>query len=67
MLVLTRRAGEAITLSPSKDIDPNMTVGEFFASGTITIEVLEIGGQVKLGIEAPRALKVLRDELASAD
>jgi len=33
MLVLTRWPGETITLSPSKDIDPNMTVGEFFAGG----------------------------------
>ena len=64
MFVLTRRPGEAVTISPSKDIDSNMTVGKFFAGGTITIEVLETGGQMKLGIDAPKALKVLREEIA---
>ena len=32
MLILTRREGEALTLSASKDIDPDMTVCEFFAA-----------------------------------
>ena len=31
MLVLTRREGETLTLSPSKDIDPDMTVQDLFA------------------------------------
>ena len=66
MLVLTRRPGEAITYSPTKDIDPNMTVGELFAGGAITITVTETGAQVNFGIEAPGELKVLRGELEPA-
>ena len=41
MLILTRREDEALTLSPSKDIDPNMTARDLFAGGPITIEVSE--------------------------
>lgn len=46
MLVLTRKKGERITISP--DI-------------TITI-VRVVGGNVQLGIEAPRDRQVLRDD-----
>ena len=53
MLILARREGETLTLSPSKDIDPNMTVRELFAGGPITIEVMESGSQIKLGIDVP--------------
>jgi carbon storage regulator len=47
MLVLTRRRGEGVTIGPD-----------------IRIVVLGIrGGQVKLGIEAPPAVEVHRDEV----
>lgn len=47
MLILTRKNGEAIT------IDDN-----------IKIQVIEIKGkQVRLGIEAPRALTIHREEV----
>ena len=65
MLILTRREGEALTLSPSKDIDPDIVVRELFAGSPITIEVIESGSQILLGIDAPRDLKVLRLELSS--
>ena len=65
MLILTRREGEVLTLSPSKYIDPDMTVRELFAGGPITIEVIQSGSQTKLGIDALRDSKVLRLELSS--
>jgi carbon storage regulator len=47
MLVLTRRRGEGVTIGPD-----------------IRIVVLGMrGGQVKLGIEAPSAVEVHRDEV----
>jgi carbon storage regulator len=47
MLVLTRKANEAIVI------------------GNVTITVLRIdGGQIRLGIEAPREVTVLRKEVA---
>ena len=65
MLVPTRREGETITLAPLKDIEPNMVVGELFAGGPISNEILESGFQTKLGIDAPHDLKVLRLVLSS--
>jgi carbon storage regulator len=50
MLVLTRRIGEAIVL-------PDLGV---------TVRVLEIDrGRVRLGVEAPPSVVVLRDELVT--
>jgi carbon storage regulator len=47
MLVLTRKANESIIIADN-----------------IKIEILEIRGEkVKIGIEAPRELHILRDEL----
>ena len=47
MLILTRKAGESIT------------IGE-----NIQIKVLTVkGGQVRIGVDAPREVKVSREEL----
>lgn len=47
MLILTRQLGEAILIGDN-----------------ITVEVVFVdGGQVKLGIEAPRDVPILREEL----
>ena len=48
MLILTRRAGEKLVID-----------------GDIVITVLEVGrgGQIRLGIDAPRSHRVLRGEL----
>ncbi len=48
MLILTRRAGEKLVID-----------------GDIVLTVLEVGrgGQVRLGIDAPRSHRVLRGEL----
>lgn len=51
MLVLTRRIGEQLLIGDD-----------------ILVEVLEISGeQVRLGVTAPRGVKVLRDELLDED
>ena len=48
MLILTRKPGERLILG----------------NGDIVIEVTEIrGGKVKIGIEAPRDVPILRSEL----
>lgn len=47
MLILTRKAGEAIAINDD-----------------ITVTVLEIkGGQIKLGIDAPRHISIHREEV----
>jgi len=62
MLVLTRRPNELIYIYP-EDLPPDMTVSELFADGQIAIEVLGIkGNQVKIGIDAPKQLTILRDD-----
>ena len=68
MLVLTRRPGESLLIFPAKDIDKNMTVAELFRDGPITVSIQDIKeNQVKVGVEAPRTLAVLRDELEPKD
>jgi carbon storage regulator len=50
MLVLARRAGESVVID-----------------GEIVVTVLEIrGGQIRLGIEAPKEVAILRAELEEA-
>ena len=62
MLILTRRLGEIVYIYPD-DLPPEMTVAELFSGGQIAIEVLGVkGNQVKLGLHAPKSLKVLRDD-----
>lgn len=51
MLILTRR------------VDESLLIGE-----KIEVVVLEVrGGQVRLGVQAPRDVKILRDELVYDD
>jgi sRNA-binding carbon storage regulator CsrA len=66
MLVLTRKEGESVVIYPAERIDETMTVRELFIQGPIKVSIAKIAGQVKLGIDAPPVLKVLRTELASA-
>ena len=42
-----------------------MAVGELLESGPITIQVLVTGGQIKVGIDALKEMKVLRGELVA--
>ncbi|QNG99171.1 carbon storage regulator [Pseudomonas sediminis] len=62
-LVITRRAGEKIYifLEPNADLD---SIVKTLVTTGIEIKVTSIkGSQVKVGIEAPSELTVLREEL----
>lgn len=64
MLVLSRRVGEVLILRPRDEAVAALTIGELFADGPIVISVSAVrGSRVKIAIEAPAALKVLRGEL----
>lgn len=64
MLILTRRSGQSIRIMPYPELDPTMPVGELFKRGPIEIIVLDATpNRLRLGIEAPPGLLVLRDEL----
>jgi len=61
-LVLSRREGESIHLSIDPDADPAAVLEQLQAG--IYIDVAQIkSGQVRLSIEAPDAVVVLRGEL----
>ncbi len=63
MLILTRRIGEQIYIYPD-DLPEDMTVKELFEGRQIAIEVLGVKGmQVKIGIDAPKNLTILRDDV----
>lgn len=52
MLVLMRRAGEALTINTGQ--------------GEVIVRILKVnGGQVQVGIDAPRSMAVLRDNAAA--
>jgi len=69
MLVLTRRIGESLLLSPQSELDPDMRVGDLFADGPIEVTLLGFvsGGQAKLGISAPLSVSILRQELTDSE
>ena len=64
MLIITRRVGENFLLFPDASLDPHMTVAELFASGPLEIGVLGVkGNQVRVGIDAPTSIHIIRREL----
>jgi len=64
MLVLTRKPTESILIAPQDHLGPSMTVGELFAARLIEIVVEDVAkGQARLGIQAPRCLRVNREEV----
>lgn len=64
MLILTRRPGEMLVLDLQDWVSPDMTVGEFFAEGEMLICIRRlIRNEVRLGIQAPMGMRVLREEL----
>ena len=61
MLVVSRRADEAIQIKLADGVDGNLTLNELFANGPIEITLLGGNGRrVKMGIEAPPELCILR-------
>ena len=62
MLIIKRKADEAITIEPVEGSDTSRTINELFTSGAIIIKLLEVGPkQVKVAIEAPPQLKIWRE------
>jgi len=64
MLILTRKPGEVLLIKPYPEAggDPK----EWFANGPIRLRINGVSGnQVRIGIEAPRALRILREELVN--
>jgi len=64
MLVLTRRAGEAIYILLSDDLDPATPIGEVFKDVPIVIKSYGVRGeQMRMGIDAARVLDIARDDV----
>ena len=63
MLVVSRRADEAIQIKLAEGADGSLTLKDLFAKGPIEITLLGGNGRrVKMGIEAPPELCILRVE-----
>lgn len=54
MLVITRRVGETIWIGPDISV-------------TVLDEKSHCGQQVRIGIQAPREIQILREELLESD
>jgi sRNA-binding carbon storage regulator CsrA len=68
MLVVSRRADESIQIKLADGVDGNLTLNDLFAKGPIAITLLGGNGRrVKMGIEAPPELCILRVEKPGAD
>lgn len=64
MLLLTRRPGQGIWISLEEGVAPSMTVEELFAGGPIKVTLVHIQGNLaKIGIDANRQFRIVRDEL----
>lgn len=59
MRVISRRIGQSLIIEPSQDMDPSMTVGEFFNQGPIEITILgREANTIELALAAPEAVAV---------
>ncbi len=66
MLILTRRPGESLRIEPASVVSTEADPLGWFADGPIRVSVNSVRHrQVRIGIKAPPALKILRDELPS--
>jgi sRNA-binding carbon storage regulator CsrA len=64
MLILTRRPGESLRIEPEGAVPTEADPFGWFADGPIRVSVTGVHrGQVRIGIQAPPALRILRDEL----
>lgn len=65
MLVLSRKAGQAVTIKLDERVG-KLSAAELFASGAIEIVVKEVqGNRVRLAISADERLVIIRDELSA--
>lgn len=62
-LVLSRSEGEQITLRVQPGTDPDDLLAQLLLDGIIVHVGQMSGGQVRIGIEAPQDLQILRSEL----
>ena len=64
MLILTRRPGESLRIEPDGRVPAEADPFGWFAEGPIRVAVSAVHrDQVRIGIKAPAALRILRDEL----
>ena len=64
MLILTRKPSQSLSIHPHPTLDPGTQVEQLFAGGPIHVQVLGVqGSQVRLGVDAPAGLCILREEL----
>ncbi|MDO9625523.1 MAG: carbon storage regulator [Pseudomonas sp.] len=62
-LMLTRRAGQSIVLTLAPGADLEKALHQFLRDG-ITVEIRQIeSGSVRVSIDAPRTIQILRNEL----
>lgn len=62
MLLIKRKAREAVSIRLSDGIDPTMTLADLFSKGGIRIEFLEIHrNRATVAVEAPPEFKILRE------
>lgn len=67
MLVVSRRADEAIQITLAEGVDGTLTLNDLFAKGPIEITLLGGNGRrVKMGIAAPPELCIVRVEKPEA-
>ena len=68
MFVITRRRGQSFFIARTVGVDPDMKVSELFAEGPIKVTITgTLAGEVGIGIDTPKTLTVLREELAGRE
>ncbi|HSC16029.1 MAG TPA: hypothetical protein VLI71_12975 [Gammaproteobacteria bacterium] len=66
VLVLSRKENESIQIEPIDGIDPSLTLHEVFAKGPIVLTLKHVGSRrVRIVVEAPGALRIMRTEPGS--
>lgn len=62
-LILTRRVGQSIVINVAPGADPEQALHQLLRDG-ITVEINRVEhGNVRVSIDAPRTIQILRDEL----
>lgn len=64
MLIITRREFESFTIDLEPKVNPFLSAAALFRNGPMTVKIIRNhGSNIKLGIDAPRELVILRSEL----